>query len=94
MMALFIFVLDVHKEDGGVFTVRHGLEPEEVHAALLAHPLPTFRAVHIHQQRTGLFFIQLASRPDWPELQDKVAQMQRLQLGPTASMVNCSVWTL
>ncbi len=93
-MALFVFVLDMCKEDGGVFTVQHGPEPEEVYAALLADPLPTFRAVRIHQQRTSLYFVQLASRPDWSKLQDKVARMQRLQLGPTASIVKCRVWTL
>ena len=93
-MALFVFVLDVHKEDGGVFAVRHGPEPEEVYAALLADPLPTFRAVCIHRQRTGLFIVQLASRPDWPELQYKVAQMQKLQAGPTAPIVKCAVRTL
>ena len=47
-MALFIFVLDVRKEDGGVFAVRHGPEPEEIYAALLADPPPTFRAVRIY----------------------------------------------
>ncbi len=41
-MVLFIFVLDVRKEDGGVFVVCHGPEPEEIYAALLADPLPTF----------------------------------------------------
>ncbi len=90
-MALFVSVLDIHKEDGGVFAVWHGPELEEVYVALLADPPPTFRAVHIHWQRTGLFFIQLASQPDWPELQDKVARMQKLQVGQT---VRCAVWIL
>ncbi len=44
-MALFVFVLDLCKEDGGVFAVCHGPEPEEIYAALLADPLPTFQAV-------------------------------------------------
>ena len=44
-MALFVFILDVRKEDGGVFAVRHGLEPEEIYVALLVDPPPTFRAV-------------------------------------------------
>ncbi len=35
-MALFVFVLDVRKEDRGIFAVCHGPEPEEVYAALLA----------------------------------------------------------
>ncbi len=90
-MALFMFVLDVRKEDGGVFAVRHGLEPEEIYAALLADPPPTFRAVRIHWRRTGLFIIQLAGRPDWSELQDKVARTQKLQAGPTAPVVQCAV---
>ncbi len=59
-MALFVFILDVRKEDGGVFAVRHGPEPEEIYAALLADPPPTFRAVRIYRRRTGLFIIQLA----------------------------------
>ncbi len=59
-MVLFVFVLDMRKEDGGVFAVRHGLEPEEIYAALLADPPPTFRAVRIYRRRTGLFIIQLA----------------------------------
>ena len=93
-MALFIFVLDVHKEDVGVFAVHHGPEPEEIYAALLADLPPTFRAVRIYQRRTGLFIIQLAGRPDWPELQDKVAQTQKLQAGPTAPVVRCAVRTM
>ena len=93
-MALFVFVLDVHKEDGGVFAVRHGPEPEEIYAVLLADPPPTFRAVRIHRRRTGLFIVQLAGRPDWPELQDKVARTQKLQAGPTAPVVQCTVRTM
>ncbi len=93
-MALFVFMLDVRKEDGGVFAVCHGLEPEEIYAALLADPPPTFRAVRIYRQRTGLFIIQLAGRPDWPELQDKVARTQKLQAGPTAPVVRCAVRTM
>ncbi len=42
----------------------------------------------------GLFIIQLAGRPDWPELQDKVAQTQKLQAGPTALVVWCAVRTM
>ncbi len=86
-MALFMFMLDVCKEDGGVFAVCHGPEPEEIYAALLADPLPTFRAVQIYRRRMGLFIIQLAGRPDWPELQDKVARTQKLQVGPMAPVV-------
>ncbi len=41
-MVLFVFVLDVCKEDRGVFAVCHRLEPEEIYAVLLAGPLPTF----------------------------------------------------
>ncbi len=93
-MALFVFVLDMCKEDGGVFAVRHGPEPEEINAALLADPPPTFRAVRIHRRRTGLFIIQLAGRPEWPELQDKVARMQKLQASPTAPAVQCAVQTM
>ncbi len=93
-MVLFVFVLDVCKEDGGVFVVCHGLEPEEIYVALLADPLPTFRAVRIYRQRTGLFIIQLAGRPDWPELQDKVAWTQKLQAGPTVPVVRCAVRTM
>ncbi len=93
-MALFVFVLDVQKEDGGVFAVRHGPEPEEIYAALLADPPPTFRAVRIHRRRTGLFIVQLAGRPDWPELQDKVTRMQKLQASPMAPVVRCAVQTM
>ncbi len=93
-MALFVFILDVHKEDRGVFAVCHGPEPEEIYAALLADPLPTFQAVRIYRRRTGLFIIQLAGRPDWPELQDKVARTQKLQVGPTVPVVRCAVQTM
>ena len=41
-MALFVFVLDMRKEDRGVFAVCHRLEPEEIYVALLADPPPTF----------------------------------------------------
>ncbi len=91
IMALFVFVLDVHKEDRGVFAVCHGPEPYEVYAVLLVDPPPTFRAVCIYQWRTGLFVIQLSGHPDWPELQDKVARTQKLQAGPTAPVVRCAV---
>ncbi len=90
-MALFVFILDVRKEDGGVFAVRHGPEPEGVYVVLLADLPPTFRPVRIYQRRTGLFIVQLVGRPDWPELQDKVARTQKLQAGPTAPMVWCAV---
>ena len=33
-------------------------------------------------------------RPDWPELQDKFARMQKLQAGPTAPVVRCAVRTM
>ncbi len=59
-MALFVFVLDVRKEDRGVFAVRHGPEPEEIYAALLAEPPPTFRVVQIYRRNMGLFIVQLA----------------------------------
>ena len=42
----------------------------------------------------GLFIIQLAGQPDWPELQDKVAWTQKLQAGPMAPMVWCAVRTM
>ncbi len=48
-MALFVFVLDMCKEDGGIFAVCHGPEPEEVYAASLADLPPTFRVVRIYQ---------------------------------------------
>ncbi len=51
-MALFMFILDMRKEDGGVFAVHHGLEPEEIYAALLADPPPTFRAVRIYRRKS------------------------------------------
>lgn len=70
-MALYAFALDARKEDQGIFMVRHGPEPEEVCAALLADPPHTFPVVCIHRWHTGLFFIQLAARPKWHELQEK-----------------------
>ncbi len=33
-------------------------------------------------------------RPDWPELQDKVVRTQKLQVGPTAPVVQCAVRTM
>ncbi len=93
-MALFVFILDVRKEDGGVFAVHYGPELEEVYVVLLADPPPTFRAVCIYRRRTGLFIVQLAGQSDWPKLQDKVARTQKLQAGPTALMVRCAIRTM
>ena len=42
----------------------------------------------------GLFIVQLVGRPDWPELQDKVARTQKLQAGPTAPVAWCAVRTM
>ncbi len=51
-MVLYDFVLDVHEEDGGVFTVRHGPDPKEVYAALLTDPLTTTGGLAVTKRAT------------------------------------------